>query len=100
MYKSVTDDIAKGMFLALDNLKILILISVNNNVTMKKSNEKKTEKRSHHNVETPVPPQVIDPSAPPIKKEKDIQQSKEAGARSVEKKKAPDEEKLAPSEEL
>jgi len=67
---------------------------------MKKSNEKKTEKKGRHNVETPVPPQVMNPSAPPLKKEKDIQKSKEADARTIDKKKAPDEEKLAPSEEL
>ena len=36
---------------------------------MKKSNENKTQKKSHHNVETPTPPQVMDPSAPPVKKE-------------------------------
>jgi hypothetical protein len=69
-------------------------------MTMKKSNKNKTEKKGHHNVETPAPPQVMDPSAPPLKKEKDIQQSKEADARAVEKKKAPDNEKLTPSEEL
>ena len=56
-------------------------------MTMKKSNKNKTEKKGHHNVETPSPPQVMDPSAPPLKKEKDIQQSKEADARAVEKKK-------------
>ena len=36
---------------------------------MKKSNENKTQKKTHHNVETPAPPQVMDPSAPPVKKE-------------------------------
>jgi hypothetical protein len=89
------------MFLALYKLRYISRISVNHNdMTMKKSNKNKTGKKSDHKVETPVPPQVMDPSAPPLKKEKDVQKSKEADARTVEKKKAPDEGKLAPSEEL
>ena len=66
---------------------------------MKKNNGNKTEKSGHHNVETPAPPQVMDPSAPPAKKEKDTNEPKKA-VPQVEKKKRPDEEKLAPSEEL
>jgi len=66
---------------------------------MKKSNENKTQKKSHHNVETPAPPQVMDPSALPVKKEEDKGKAKK-GVRAVEERKRPDEEKLAPNEEL
>ncbi len=45
-------------------------------------------------------PQVMDPSAPPVRKEEDKGKSKKEDARTVEKKKTPDEEKLAPYEEL
>ena len=66
---------------------------------MKKSNENKTQKKSIHNVETPAPPQVMDPSAPPVRREADKAKSKKE-TRAVDKKKTPDEEKLAPNEEL
>ncbi len=66
---------------------------------MKKSNESKTHKKSNHNVETPAPPQVMDPSAPPVNKEQDRSKTKKEN-RAIEKKKTPDEEKLAPNEEL
>ena len=66
---------------------------------MKKSKENKTQKKSNHNVETPEPPQVMDPSALPVRREDDKGKSKKEN-RSVEKKKTPDEEKLAPNEEL
>jgi len=66
---------------------------------MKKSNENKTQKKSIHNVETPAPPQVMDPSAPPVRREADKGKSKKE-TQAVDKKKTPDEEKLAPNEEL
>ena len=68
---------------------------------MKKSNENKTQnqKKSIHNVETPAPPQVMDPSALPARREADKGKSKKE-TQAVDKKKTPDEEKLAPNEEL
>lgn len=67
---------------------------------MKKTNENKAQKKSHHNVETPAPPQVMYPSAPPAKKGEDKSKSSKKETRTDEKKKGADEEKLAPNEEL
>jgi hypothetical protein len=64
---------------------------------MKKSKENKTQKKTHHNVETPTPPQVMDPSVPPVKKEEDKNKPKKEN-RTPEKTKGP--EKLTPAEEL
>jgi hypothetical protein len=66
---------------------------------MKKSNESKTQTKKDHKVETPTPPQVMDPSVSPVKKEEDKNKSKKE-RRGVEKKKGPEAEKLAPNEEL
>ena len=66
---------------------------------MKKSNENKTQKKGNHSVETPEPPQVMDPSALPVRRKADKGGPKKE-TRTVEKKKTPGEEKLAPNEEL
>jgi len=66
---------------------------------MKKSNENKTQKKSSHSVETPEPPQVMDPSALPVRREEDKGKPKKE-SRAIDKKKTPAEEKLAPNEEL
>jgi hypothetical protein len=66
---------------------------------MKTSDENKTGKKSNHNVETPTPPQVMDPSATPVKKEEDKNKLKKK-THAVEKEEKPAEEKLAPNEEL
>ncbi len=66
---------------------------------MKKSNENRTQKKSNHSVETPAPPQVMDPSALPVRREEDKGKSKKE-SRAVDKKKTPEAEKLAPNEEL
>jgi hypothetical protein len=65
---------------------------------MKKSSENKTLKKSNHNVETPTPPHVMDPSALPVKE--DHKSKSRPVEKKVEKKKVPSEEKLAPNEEL
>ena len=70
-----------------------------NYVNMKTSTENKTDQKSNHNVETPAPPQVMDPSAPPVEKKEDKNKSKKKTL-AVEKEKRPDDEKLAPNEEL
>ena len=67
---------------------------------MKKSNEHKTQKKSNHTVETPAPPQVMDPSAPPVKKGEDKSKSGKKETRAGAKKEGQDDEKLAPNEEL
>jgi hypothetical protein len=66
---------------------------------MKKSKENKTHEKAHHNVETPPPPQVMDPSTPPEKQNAD-KNKKVKDAHNVEKKAKPEQEKLAPAEEL
>lgn len=66
---------------------------------MKKNKENKAPKKNGHHVETPEPPQVMDPSVPPVKKEED-DRKKSKQTRTGEKKTRPEEEKLAPAEEL
>jgi hypothetical protein len=65
---------------------------------MKKDNKNKTEKKVGHNVETPAPPQVMDPTVPPTKNGEHKSAPKKK-ARTNEKTKEPG-EKLAPNEEL
>ena len=65
---------------------------------MKKSKENKTHKKANHNVETPPPPQVMDPSKPPAKQGAD--KSKKVKDVSTEKEVTSEQEKMAPAEEL
>lgn len=73
---------------------------------MKKNNGDKTQKKTNqdHNVETPAPPQVMDPSVVPVKKKEDKNKTKgkdKSGKENpAEKNKTLEQEKLAPAEEL
>jgi len=67
---------------------------------MKKDNENKEQRKTDHTVETPAPPQVMDPSTHPPKKEMKDQDKPGKPGTAPEKKKKPGEEKLAPAEEL
>ena len=73
---------------------------------MKKNNGDKTKKKTNHdhNVETPTPPQVMDPSVLPVKQEegknKKKDKDKSGKENPAEKKKTPEQAKLAPAEEL
>ena len=64
---------------------------------MKTNKENKDPKKSH-NVETPPPPQVMDPSAPPEKQMDG--KGQRTGKRAPEKKKESKEQELAPKDEL
>jgi hypothetical protein len=65
---------------------------------MKTNKENKDPKKSHQ-VETPPPPQVMDPSAPP-EKQMDVEKGQRSGKHAPEKKKESKEQKLAPKDEL
>jgi hypothetical protein len=78
---------------------LILKDGIKNNVIMKKSNENKSNERSSHNVETPTPPQVMDASVSPVKKKENKNKPKKE-TRTAEQKRRPEEEKLAPNEEL
>ena len=67
---------------------------------MKENKEDNNDKTQHkgHDVETPSPPQVMDPSKPPQKGESKNEKGPDKGS-SSKSKKAKD-RKLAPDEEL
>lgn len=70
---------------------------------MKKNKGDKNQKKGDHghSVETPAPPQVMDPSAPPTKNEGGESQPDEKDKkRKADGKRSPEPEKLAPAEEL
>ena len=71
---------------------------------MKKNKEHKKETKPAHSVETPNPPQVMDPSTHPSmmernENEKPDRKATKSGSSSDQKKKS-EEQKLAPAEEL
>ena len=71
-----------------------------------KNKKEKTPNKNNHNVETPTPPQVMDPSTPPGKKEDEPNKgpnkgkSKTAAPAGKSGDRASGAEKLAPAEEL
>lgn len=69
---------------------------------MKKSNENQPAKKTNHNhnVETPAPPQVMNPSVPPDEDAKQLGKDKSKKDSPVGKKEPSQGEKLSPAEEL
>ena len=69
---------------------------------MKNSNENKPTKKTNHNpgVETPAPPQVMNPSVPPEEDAKQVGKDKGKKDSPVTKKKPSQGEALSPAEEL
>jgi hypothetical protein len=65
---------------------------------MEKNKENKKQKKSDHAVETPPPPQVMDPSAPPSGEQHE-QSNENAGDYAFQKRKTADREQLTPREE-
>jgi hypothetical protein len=66
---------------------------------MKKNKEHERPKEADERVETPSPPQVMDPSVPP-KEQKNTEKGKDNAKRPSKTKNDSVEQKLAPKEEL
>ncbi len=66
---------------------------------MKRHKENKHPKKEHEGVETPPPPQVMDPSAPPDNQQ-NIDKAEADGKRPSKKSKNSKNEKVAPKDEL